>query len=96
MANKELFKFTLSEGALEKGTTKKDGSEGSQFKFHVKSRKLGLDNAAYGSFSKKLLALASKLDEADLFKLEGAPMTITVTVFEPVPINKESIKNNEF
>lgn len=72
---------------------------GDQFGFSIPSSKAGIKNAALGSFSKKLLAMAGKMDIKDLNQLAGCRLVVRVEVF-PAPEKTEEkvvvIKNNEF
>lgn len=72
---------------------------GDQFGFSIPSSKAGIKNAALGSFSKKLLAMAAKMDLKDLNQLAGCRMVVRVEVF-PAPEKTEEkavvIENNEF
>jgi len=72
---------------------------GDQFSFSIPSSKAGIKNAALGSFSKKLLAMAGKMDMEDLNQLAGSRLVVRVEVF-PAPKKTEEepvvIVNNEF
>lgn len=72
---------------------------GDQFGFSIPSSKAGIKNAALGSFSKKLLAMAGKMDLSELNKLAGCRLVVRVEVF-PAPEKTEEkavvIENNEF
>lgn len=72
---------------------------GDQFGFSIPSSKAGIKNAALGTFSKKLLAMAGKMEMQDLNKLAGCRLVVRVEVF-PAPEKTEEkpvvIVNNEF
>jgi len=72
---------------------------GDQFGFAIPSSKAGIKNAALGTFSKKLLAMAGKMDVKDLNQLAGCRLVVRVEVF-PAPEKTEEkpivIENNEF
>lgn len=72
---------------------------GDQFGFAIPSSKANIKNAALGSFSKKLLAMAAKMDIKDLNQLAGCRIVVKVEVFpapEPVSEELKPIENNEF
>ena len=72
---------------------------GDQFGFTIPSSKAGIKNAALGSFSKKLLAMAGKMEIKDLNQLAGCRMVVKVEVFpapEPVTEELNPVENNEF
>lgn len=72
---------------------------GDQFGFAIPSSKADIKNAALGSFSKKLLAMAGKMDIKDLNQLAGCRMVVKVEVFpapEPKAEEFKPIENNEF
>lgn len=83
---------------------KPEAGKGSQFRFHCESTKAGIKNAIVGTFSKQLLSIASQasakpLSIDELNELEGAPMTIIVTVYKPQPkaeAEQIKIENNQF
>lgn len=93
MASEKMFEFKLIEGTLGKDK----GDKPSNFiPFEAKSSKLDLSTAMYGKIHKKILSLASKVEQDKLSDLAGASIIVTVEVFKPKEIKAEDIKNNVF